>query len=207
MNDFNRAVDWILSHTASRRLERRICFVPCWKAGSCRKVRLQYFGDGNAADFWPMTAGVQIAGIDLGFRHASWFQRLGMPDALLAKLAPFLGLRGLQARDALAKAGRTILSEGEMKALLKAYAKGMLEECRKAVTTLDSMPDEAQTALLSFAVDCGTSVLSTRPDLLEALQKRRFIEAGEILKEGSSSWGLDWMHLYEEGVLLDRAGR
>jgi GH24 family phage-related lysozyme (muramidase) len=108
-------------------------------------------------------SGVTIGtGVDLGQQSKAKFEKLGLPDELINKLAPFFGKTQDKAVKALEKNGEVTLDDDEILAIDKALKKATLEETKKwynKTNTMDQdwsdLSDQQQTVILSVRYNHG----------------------------------------------------
>ena len=116
-------------------------------------------------------SGVTIAtGFDLGQRSRAQIEGMGLPDALTAKLLPYLGLRGRAALGYL-NAHPLVLTTDEVAAIDQAvradfatrlaeiYNVGLAEGC----AAFDDLPGPAQTVIASVAYQYGLDLRHRTP--------------------------------------------
>lgn len=151
-------------------------------------------------------SGVTIAdGFDLGQMHMSEFNKLPISDALKAKLAPYIGLKRLDAKSFLQSHPLTV-NENELMELNKVAANKILiplaqEYNKNSSVPFDHLPAQAQTAIFSYAYQHGPGFMHSASGraLWSAFTTQNWGKASTLLKAAKMYAG----RRHQEAALLD----
>lgn len=141
-------------------------------------------------------AGVTIAmGFDLGHWTESDLKSVGLRPETLARLTPFLGLKGAAAEQALAAYGRdhdeklTIeaweadrLNELGRREIIDPLKRSYDSDSRTGSTRFDDLPGPAQTVLASVAWQYGPNLAARTPKFWDLMTRRDWPEAVRELR-------------------------
>lgn len=132
-------------------------------------------------------SGVTVAtGVDLGQRNITDLQRLGLPQPLITKLTPYLGLKGSAASAYLASNPLTLTS-GQVATLdsrvhTEIYAELMVNFEAGSAFRFMRLPAAAQTVLASVALQYGAALQYRTPSFFSAMRQGRWQDAVNELR-------------------------
>ena len=134
-------------------------------------------------------SGVTIAtGFDLGQRSESDLQQLQLGASLMAKLKPYLGLKGAAAQAALKQTPLSI-STTEAEAIDKAVKLAHVRQLKTKYNTaagnekkFDELPSQAQTVITSVSFQYGIHLGIKAPKFWKAATTQDWPEAAKVLR-------------------------
>jgi len=124
-------------------------------------------------------SGVTIAtGVDLGQRDAAELRRMGLSDTLVARLRPYLGVRGAAARALLRDRPLTIdgrqaaaldsaIKDAKVREIARQYRRGIRRHTGRVL--FDALPDALATVYASVAYQYGANLPRATPNFFRAV--------------------------------------
>lgn len=187
-----------------------------------RAVLERFEGKAIAAGYVPRgqdgkplgASGVTVAtGLDLGQQSRAGLEGMGLPVAVINRLAPYLGVKSLEAQYLLARAPLR-LSPEEVEAVDRAVHAAYIDAAARLFgrAAFAAAPKEAQAVAVSLHYQFGAPFRKASPALEQAwqsLQQGAWRDAAETLRD-PSGWSVPHRQYLKrrqaEADLLDKAG-
>lgn len=186
-------------------------YIPCFKASG---GTANYYGTQSVTDYRAMgVSGVTIGvGVDLGQQKERNLRKWGVPEAVLDKIRPYIGLQSGAALRALRNNPLT-LSLDETQALTRAEHYGYLSSVvipwwnkGEREKDFDNLPWQAQAVIFSLLYQCGVKGAERcGPNTIRYLRAGNYARAAACLMD-KTGWNGEYVNRrYMEGKLLREA--
>lgn len=187
-----------------------------------RTVLERFEGNGIAKGYVPAdrsgkpfgASGVTIAtGLDLGQQTRASLEGMGIPAAIINRLAPYLGAKREEAQYILAREPLRLTQE-EVEVIDRAVHAAYIDQTAAMFgrAAFEAAPKEAQSVAVSLHYQFGTPARKASPALenaWNALRRGEYRAAAEYLRD-PSGWSIPHQQYLKrrqaEAVLLEKAG-
>ena len=208
MIEYDRIFSWLENVEGAM-----ICrgYIPCFKVSG---GTANYYGTQSVTDYRAMgVSGVTIGvGVDLGQQKERNLRKWGVPEAVLDKIRPYIGLQSGAALRALRNNPLTLPSD-ETQALTRAEHYGYLSSVvipwwnkGEREKDFDNLPWQAQVVIFSLLYQCGVKGAERRgPNTIKYLRAGIYARAAACLMD-KTGWNGEYVNRrYIEGKLLREA--